>query len=61
MVNGVVTVTGGAAWMSFTVVSWARHEQGLDGGRVAQREHEESEESEGELGKGERGPARPDL
>jgi hypothetical protein len=47
--------------MSFTVVSWARHEQGLDGGRVAQREHEESEESEGELGKGERGPARPDL
>jgi hypothetical protein len=27
----------------FTVVSWARREQGLNGGRVARREHEESE------------------
>ena len=64
MANGVVTVTGGAARMSFTVVSWARREQGLDSGRVARlrarREHEKSEESEGEL-QGERGPARPDL
>jgi hypothetical protein len=56
---------GDAARMSFTVASWARREQGLDGGRVARlrarREHEESEEREGELGEGERGPARPDL
>jgi hypothetical protein len=60
--NGVVTVTGGAARMSFTVVSWARREQGLDSGRVARlRARREHEESEGELGKGERGPARPDL
>jgi hypothetical protein len=48
--------------MSFTVASWARREQGLDGGRVARlRARREHEESEGERGRAWGGRERSGL
>jgi hypothetical protein len=53
---------GGAAWMSFSVASWAQREQGFDGGRVTRlRARREHEESEGERGRAWGGRERSGL